>query len=504
MKMKKLACMLLALTMAVGLFTGCGSEKDSGDTGKQDSQNDSSQDAPKDNTGDTNTPEESQNSGDDTYPNGLSKTEPVVLKLGIADQGNGTAQFDAALKLFQSMYPNVEIETTISADIETIVDTKINAGDDDDMFDLFWSYSRNPELIAAGALEPCEDIWDYEFNDTPGTKIRDLAPAGLVDATYYPGWPDGKEHVAIFPAMGTNYYGFFYNKALFEEKGWNQDPQTWQEFLDLCAAIKKDDVVPLISTGVYSYYLTYSLVLPKSFELAHEAGDIDAFTESFQNYGNDFYNNTYLTETWNKIGELGKLGYWHTGLAGMNHTQAQMQVLQGKAAMVASGTWIGNEMADSIPEGFEWGYMMIPFRETKDTPIYIGPAFANAGLVIWANKPETNKAWCKEFLRLMCDMSVQEGAAEGGGIPYIRTDFADNAEGMGLLHESARVSLRYIADHECISLAEKYKSIPSGASLAQAQQNYSENYVGMMMNEVNPETVLTECQALLDKAREGN
>ena len=56
MKMKKLACMLLALTMAVGLFTGCGSEKDSGDTGKQDSQNDSSQDAPKDNTGDSNTP----------------------------------------------------------------------------------------------------------------------------------------------------------------------------------------------------------------------------------------------------------------------------------------------------------------------------------------------------------------------------------------------------------------------------------------------------------------
>lgn len=466
MNMKKVMSVLLAVAMTVGMGVSASAE------------------------------------GEDTYANGLSKTEEVVLKMAIPDQGNGTAQFDATLKLFQSLYPNVKVDATISADIGTIVDTKINAGNDEDMFDLFYTLSRQSELVSAGVIEPCDDVWDYEYNDTPGKTLRELAPEGLVDGTHWAGWPDGERHVAVFPTMGGSYWGFYFNKTLFEEKGWNQNPQTWQEFLELCEAIKNEGMTPLVSTGVHSYYLTGALVNAKAFELAHEGSDIESFTDSFQNYGEDYYNNEYMIGTWKKIAELGEKGYWHNGMAGMNHTQAQMQVLQGNTAMVATGSWVGNEMSDSTPEGFEWGYMTLPFRETQDTPLYVGANLTNSGLMIWANKPDTNKAWCKEFIRLMCDMSVQEALAESGSIPVIRTDFSESAERMALLDNAAAATLSYISENECLSAAETYFKIPSGVQLAQAQQNFTDNYVGMMLAEADPETVLEESQNLLNEAWE--
>ena len=436
----------------------------------------------------------------DTYENGLSRTEKVILNFAIHDAGVGTAYFDETLKLFQSLYPNVEVNVTKSADIQTIIQTKIAAGDDDDMFDLFNNPNNRDELIQAGALEPCDEMWDWEFHDTPGVKIKDLAVPTTVEFSYLSGWPDGEKHVAQFPCHGGNYAGIFYNKGLFEEKGWNTAPATWEEFLDLCETIKNDGTVPLVFPGVYSYYLDRSMSQLKSFELADEAGELDSFMDSFRNYSGDYYTNEYSLEVWNRISQLGKLGYFHTGLAGMTHTQAQMQVLQGNVAMVSTASWVGNEMADSTPEGFEWGYMVVPFREDESSTLYVRGG-GNNGYVIWANKPDVNKAWCKEFIRLMCDMSVQEVIAESGNIPFIRTDYFEDQARVDKLQATCKSVFDYLADCDDYVVEDLgHFSIPTDPAFAQAQQVFSENYVDMALGNVNPEDVLTECQELLDKA----
>ena len=61
-------------------------------------------------------------------------------------------------------------------------------------------------------------------------------------------------------------------------------------------------------------------------------------------------------ELWNRIYEMGKKGYFAEGLAALTHTQSQMQVVQEKAAMVSTGTWVENEMEEAAPADFKSGF----------------------------------------------------------------------------------------------------------------------------------------------------
>lgn len=507
-KLKRISAFMLSMVIVVGALAGCGDSASKPSTSPAEPSASPSKTAESDGTsvsaseaaeGDESSAAEAAVS--DTYENGLSRTEKVVLNFGIHDAGVGTAYFDETLKLFQSLYPNVEVNVTKSADIQTVIQTKIAAGDDDDMFDLFNNPNNRDELIQAGVLETFDEMWDWEFHDTPGVKIRDLAVPTTVEFSYLSGWPDGEKHVAQFPCHGGNYAGLFFNKGLFEEKGWNMAPKTWEEFLDLCKTIKNDGTVPLVFTGVYSYYLDRSMSQLKAFELADEAGELDSFMESFRNYSGDYYTNEYNLATWDKISQLGKLGYFHTGMAGMTHTQAQMQVLQGNVAMVSTASFVGNEMASSTPEGFEWGFMVVPFREDESSTLYVRGG-GNNGYVVWANKPDVNKAWCKEFIRLMCDMSIQEVIAESGNIPFIRTDYFEDQARVDKMQETCKAVIDFLNEKGSNYVVEDlgHFSFPTDPAFAQAQQLYSENYVDMALGTVDPEEVLTECQELLDKA----
>lgn len=485
-KTNRFLAFVLSVIMLMGIFAGCGSDPAPTDAATEAASAQTQAAATTD-------------AGDAYYENGLSRTEEVVLNFAIHDAGVGTAYFDETLKLFQSLYPNVQVNVTKSADIQTIISTKIAAGDDEDMFDMFNVPNNRDELIQAGLLEPCDEMWDYEFHDTPGVKIKDLAVDSTIEFSYLDGWPDGEKHVAQFPVHGGNYGGLFYDKNLFEEKGWNTNPATWEEFLDLCQSIKDDGMIPLVFTGVYPDYLDQGFSQIKAFELAAEAGAGEAFTEEYRNYG-DYYTNEYNVAAWEKIAQLGELGYWHTGMAGMNHTQAQMQVLQGNVAMVVTASWVGNEMASSTPEGFEWGYMVPPFYETEGSTLYVRGG-GNNGYVVWANKSETNKAWTKEFIRLMCDLSIQTVIAQSGNIPFIRTDYFDDPELVDKMDATSKAVMQYLNQYEYVVEGLDHSTVPSGTSFAQAQQLYMENYVDMALGNVDVMEVLEECQSLLDAAK---
>ena len=52
-----------------------------------------------------------------------------------------------------------------------------------------------------------------------------------------------------------------------------------------------------------------------------------------------------------------------SGVNGLIHTQAQMQFINGFAAMIPNGIWIETEMKAALPEGFEMKMMQIPTIE---------------------------------------------------------------------------------------------------------------------------------------------
>ena len=429
---------------------------------------------------------------DETYANGLSKTEEVTITVSQADAGNGTSQIEKAKEVFEALYPNVHVELLISTDIQNIVRTMVAAKDDEkiptviDFGDTSW--------IKAGYLEPLDELWEMKATDTDAT-LRELTDEAYYKASFVSGWEDGEKHVAIFPSYDGGCVGWFFNKNLFEEKGWNQNPQTWDEFLDLCEEIKADGVTPLVCTGVYGYVGMNEQ--HSFFQLASEAGVVDQYEEDYKYFAGNYWNNEFVTEYFEKLYYLGQQGYFHEGIPAMTHTQSQMQVINGECAMVISGSWIGNEMLDSTPEGFDWGFMVMPVRESEEGQLCV-TASGIQGRCLWANKPELEKAWGKEFIRVIWDMECQIAAAKCGTIS-IRNDFVADPERVALYDSAIGAAMSYIADNGCRRIYVQNEITIDDAEYAQVTQKLGDAKNDICLGKVDPLPILDELQEALDK-----
>ncbi len=352
-----------------------------------------------------------------TYTNDLPK-DPVTLKIAFFEAGFGRAWLDYAIDSFEASFPNVTIEVEASPTIDQVITTKISAKNDEDMFDLFSTTRLVYEDYAeANLLDTVEDLFERSPYDTPDKKLKDLMNPSLYNSQRF------QYRGQIFTIdFCVNVLGLYYEKALFAENGWNTQPQTYQEFEELCDAIKKKKMNPMV------FYRGYQLMFmrPKMWELANEAGELKAFDDSFRNMTENQYVNPYSSGMWQKFYEMGKKKYFEAGIAAVSHMEAQMQIIQRDTAMVVSGSWIQNEMKEAVPEGFEWGFMVMPLVSDASKPIYtlIG---AEDSFFIWNNKPELNKAWAKEFLLWLHNLDVQAKMAENGMIS-IRNDFIDDPD----------------------------------------------------------------------------
>ena len=123
-----------------------------------------------------------------------------------------------------------------------------------------------------------------------------------------------------------------------------------------------------------------------------------------------------------RLESFAKKGYLHPGTASFDHTQSQMELVQGKAALVTVGAWVANEMKDVTPNDFEWGFMPFPGADSHNQDLYVRIASSINGF-IWKEKPELNKKWAKEFNLWLYNLDIQKKRAFAGGVPS-RSDFS--------------------------------------------------------------------------------
>jgi N-acetylglucosamine transport system substrate-binding protein len=60
------------------------------------------------------------------------------------------------------------------------------------------------------------------------------------------------------------------------------------------------------------------------------------------------------------VAELRGKGYFQEGALGMSHTEAQMEFMLGRAAMITCGTWLPSEMRKQTPPGFHMDFFNAP------------------------------------------------------------------------------------------------------------------------------------------------
>lgn len=433
MKKNRKLLLLLAVAMVVTMLAACSGNKNNNNASG------SSQPTASGSVSETAQPEA------DVYPeNGLSKNEKVTLKIGIDENGYGRAWVDYAIENFTKKYPNVSFDITSSPAINETINTKVAANSDDDMFDIFPGAVKdvNIKLIEAGKFESVDDLWERDVPDSPGNKLKDMLISGL-----YENHPRVNGKIYNLPVGGYT-TGVFFDKKFFEENGWNMDPQTWDEFLQLLESIKTKGVTPIVYAGVYPDYMYNFGFGAKGFEIAENNGTLDQAMTNYRKQTLPKYAAPENVEVWNKMSELGKKGYIAKGVAAINHTQSQMMVLQRKAALVPTGDWVGNEMKDSVPEGFEWGYMAIPVGNSADQTKWIMGGFTSGGYVIWSGKPELNKKWAKEFLLSLVTLDQQTYMVENAGIYPVRKDFADDPARMEKVQNAPKAVMEYMTKNK--------------------------------------------------------
>lgn len=145
---------------------------------------------------------------------------------------------------------------------------------------------------------------------------------------------------------------FWYDKALFAEKGWAV-PSSYDELLALAEKIKGEGIVPFALGNKDAWPATFWF---QYLEMRLKgAGVVSAFVnkDAKAALGDEG------TKALEHVAELSSKGYFPIGFNGMGDQEANMLFLNGQAAMMLNGTWQIGASADA-PEGFELGYFAFP------------------------------------------------------------------------------------------------------------------------------------------------
>ncbi|MFF3855813.1 N-acetylglucosamine/diacetylchitobiose ABC transporter substrate-binding protein [Micromonospora sp. NPDC002575] len=317
-----------------------------------------------------------------------SAVKVVIFNGGLGDQW---ANEDKAV--FSAKHAGVTVNMSSTQKIKTEEQPKMATQPSDLVMNSGADMMDISTLVNEGAIEPLDDLLTAPAWDSEGTVADTLLPGTVEDGTF-----QGKFYVVN---VAFTVWGNWYNGALFAKEGW-QPPTTFDEFFALAPKIKAKGIAPYVHDAVHGYYPRWALMATIWKSAGKQAVvDIDNLKEN----------------AWKADGVLPALQAWEKLVkdrlllpGNLNHTQSQQAWLDGKAAFIQVGTWLKNEMAATIPPGFEMklsDYWGLGATDKAPKDVFAG---AGEGLVVPSKAP--NKAAAKEFLRAVLSKSGSTKFAE--------------------------------------------------------------------------------------------
>ncbi|MCR8744038.1 carbohydrate ABC transporter substrate-binding protein [Romboutsia lituseburensis] len=324
------------------------------------------------------------------------------LDVAVFEGGFGTAFWEEAEKQFESKYPDVDVVLNASPNIGDVIRPQIASGNSPD---FIYHSAQNSQSVAKALIKDknLADLTDVFEKPAPGEDkpIKEKMMDGLLDKSSCAPYGDGKVYLA---PLYYNVTGLWYNKALFEEKGW-EVPKTWDEFYALGEKAKAEGIALFTYQGQHPGYLE-ALVWPV---IASEAGE-KAVQDIF-NYEKGAWEKPEVKAALQKLEKIGKDGYLLKGTPAMCHIQAQTAHLKGEALFAPNGNWYEGEMKDAVQDGWKWGFTAPPAKEGSDQ--YVSTMIEE--MYIPGNSDNIETA--KEFMRfLYSDEMVEANAKLNQGV----------------------------------------------------------------------------------------
>lgn len=290
-------------------------------------------------------------------------------------------EYPEVMDALQAAYPDMEFiwEQQGSGTFTDTYKTRLSAGAEG--LDIFTPARADyPVLAKAGQLLDITGK-DYLNNYTDG-----VIDSATVDGKVY-GVP-----------VTANCYIVWYNKDLFKQYNLEQ-PTTLEEFETVCATLKENGVVPMVS------YAKTSSVIQLAALAYHDLLSQDPEWLSKLSTGEAKWTDEGSVAALERLKSWIDKGYILDGSLSLDDTQAYQAFYQGQAAMLHNGTWSIDKLAEAAPE-FEVG--VFPYLAAEGTanraqycPGSIwavasesSNAAAAEAVIEWISQPENAQQYC--------------------------------------------------------------------------------------------------------------
>ena len=386
---------------------------------------------------------------------------------------------DGAVKTFQEMYPNVEIE------YEDMGSNNYNST-------ILSYYNSNtlPDIVFSTSADAMPFIEDGIFlNLSNYIELEEERMPGYTDQFVDQMWKLGQKNYDgdqyLIPRSADKVVTH-YNKAIFEAAGVDMSTVvngwTWDDFLAACAKIRA--YYDSMGWGVDGSDPRYIVDAYLNWEAVYYPMLVANGGEVFDENGDIAINSPETEKMLQMMSDLIDLGY----VAPLNNT-TQANFEGGKGAMMFHSTSPSRFVEI---EGLKDSYDLVTFPLIGDNP-KIGSGVP--GYVISSTSQNKDLAWL--FLSFLISADGQEALAKGGSkVPPIRKDMADpdtNAWGEGFEQYNMEA---YVYGEEYTQITDFY--IEKGA----AYQSMLIEAVGDMVTAVTSRPDKTDLKTAMKNCEE--
>jgi raffinose/stachyose/melibiose transport system substrate-binding protein len=251
---------------------------------------------------------------------------------------------------FQKENPGIKVQFSWAPPVPQYISTLQTRLRSGTAADVFIITAENKVQIMDGKL--AKDLSKEPF-------IGNLAPAAK--ATYT---KDGAIYGAATASWGG---GILYNKDLLAKVGFSQPPQTWADFLALCAKLKGAGITPFLEATDGIPVTVAALVGLQNQQLG---GDMDAQIWA----GKTTFANTW-TQPLTLWSQLFGQGLETRSAAGLTGDQVMQEFEKGTVAMTSTGSWAIGSIRTAAPK-LNLGFMAVPGQSGTYWAGAVSPGYA--------------------------------------------------------------------------------------------------------------------------------
>lgn len=370
-------------------------------------------------------------------------------------RGEDTQTFQKIIAAFEQKNPNivVDMQTLTSDQYQTTAQAKLTDGSVGDVFASF--PGAQFEALAKAGL----------FTDLTGESFLKNYNANLIEA----GSKDGKQWAVPYQLV---YNMPIYNKAIFEKYGLTP-PKDWEGFLKACQTLKDNGIIPIAFAGgdIGPGQFMNTMVMNNE-----PSEDIFTKVESGQAKLTD----EFWVKTLTQFKELNDKGYFQPNSLGTKDPAAGALFIQGKAAMLASGSYQLSQNAKQNPE-LQQG-LLAPITVSADQAKYEGVHTSTFMLAVNSRSKHPEEA--KKFLDFLSQPDIAAQYANETGQNVTLKDIKYDSKELNIAQEWADKKTLFQPRYTIVN-AENQKAVT--------------NSIQAVLGGATPEQAAQDAQAIIDQ-----